>query len=145
MPSLIDFGAEATQDEILSTRRDARTGVTRGGSRRSDGLVRRRPLAKSSRREPFVLFFFSKIVYRPHAPPREHGTIRHRRTGSNGRKWPILDKIEMIDGSDDEKTTKTMLAKELQRHLARLQSITMRTGGRVVIGSTAGMPPDRAG
>jgi AMP-polyphosphate phosphotransferase len=48
-------------------------------------------------------------------------------------KWPILDKIEMIDGPIDEKTYEHDLAK-LQRHLLDLQVHHLRTGGRVVIG-----------
>ena len=48
-------------------------------------------------------------------------------------KWPILDKIEMIDGPIDEKTYEHDLEK-LQHRLLDLQTYHMRTGGRVIIG-----------
>ena len=48
-------------------------------------------------------------------------------------KWPILDKIEMIDGPIDEKTYEHELEK-LQHRLLDLQVYHMRTGGRVIIG-----------
>jgi polyphosphate kinase 2 (PPK2 family) len=48
-------------------------------------------------------------------------------------KWPILDKIEMIDGPVDEKTYEHELEK-LQHRLLDLQVYHMRTGGRVIIG-----------
>ena len=48
-------------------------------------------------------------------------------------KWPILDKIEMIDGPIDEKTYEHELEK-LQHRLLDLQVHHMRTGGRVIIG-----------
>lgn len=47
-------------------------------------------------------------------------------------KWPILDKIEMIDGPIDEKTYERELAK-LQNRLLDLQVHHIRTGGRVII------------
>jgi polyphosphate kinase 2 (PPK2 family) len=58
------------------------------------------------------------------------------RSGTGGDvmgKWPILDKIEMIDGPIDEKTYDHELAK-LQRRLLDLQVQHLRSGGRVVIG-----------
>ena len=48
-------------------------------------------------------------------------------------KWPVLDKIEMIDGPIDEKTYEHDLAK-LQHRLLDLQINHLRTGGRVIIG-----------
>jgi hypothetical protein len=48
-------------------------------------------------------------------------------------KWPLLDKIEMIDGPIDEKTYDRDLEK-LQHHLLDLQTYHLRSGGRVVIG-----------
>jgi Polyphosphate kinase 2 (PPK2) len=48
-------------------------------------------------------------------------------------KWPILDKIEMIDSPIDEKTYERDLAK-LQHRLLDLQVHHMRTGGRALIG-----------
>jgi polyphosphate kinase 2 (PPK2 family) len=47
-------------------------------------------------------------------------------------KWPILDKIEMIDGPIDEKTYEHDLEK-LQKRLLDLQIHGLRTGGRVII------------
>jgi polyphosphate kinase 2 (PPK2 family) len=47
-------------------------------------------------------------------------------------KWPILDKIEMIDGPIDEKTYDHDLEK-LQYRLLNLQAYHLRTGGRVII------------
>ena len=47
-------------------------------------------------------------------------------------KWPILDKIEMIDGPIDEKTYDHDLEK-LQYRLLDLQTHHLRTGGRVII------------
>jgi len=48
-------------------------------------------------------------------------------------KWPILDKIEMIDGPIDEKTYEKEIEK-LQHRLLDLEVHHVRTGGRVVIG-----------
>lgn len=48
-------------------------------------------------------------------------------------KWPILEKIEMIDDPIDEKDYEHALEK-LQRRLLDLQVYHIRTGGRVVIG-----------
>jgi len=48
-------------------------------------------------------------------------------------KWPILDKIERIDGPIDDKSYQQEL-EELQHHLLDLQTHHLRTGGRVVIG-----------
>ena len=47
-------------------------------------------------------------------------------------KWPVLDKIEMIDGPVDQKTYERDLLK-LQRRLLDLQTDNLRTGGRVII------------
>lgn len=47
-------------------------------------------------------------------------------------KWPILDKIEMIDGPIDETTYAHELAR-LQHRLLDLQIYYIRTGGRVII------------
>jgi len=48
-------------------------------------------------------------------------------------KWPILDKIEMIEGPIDEKDYEHEVAK-LQNRLLDLQVDHLRTGGRVIIG-----------
>ncbi|CAN5817904.1 hypothetical protein BH11PSE3_BH11PSE3_46910 [soil metagenome] len=48
-------------------------------------------------------------------------------------KWPILDKIEMIDGPVDKKDYERELEK-LQHRLLDLQTHHLRTGGRVIIG-----------
>ena len=48
-------------------------------------------------------------------------------------KWPILDKIEMIDGPVDDKDYERELEK-LQHRLLDLQVYHLRTGGRVIIG-----------
>jgi polyphosphate kinase 2 (PPK2 family) len=48
-------------------------------------------------------------------------------------KWPILDKIEMIDGPIDDKEYEHEL-EELQHRLLDLQIYHMRTGGRAIIG-----------
>jgi polyphosphate kinase 2 (PPK2 family) len=48
-------------------------------------------------------------------------------------KWPALDKIEMLEGSIDEKAYEHEL-KALQEKLLALQIHHMRTGGRVIIG-----------
>src|SRR6266567_3256022 len=64
------------------------------------------------------------------APPRRrwHDPAPEEAMG----KWPILDKIEMIDGPI-EKTYDHDLAK-LQHRLLDLQTHHLRTGGRVLIG-----------
>src|SRR5260370_21535908 len=59
-------------------------------------------------------------------------------------KWPILDKVEMIDGPIDEKTYDHDLPK-LQHHLLDLQVHHLRTGGRVVIGLDGWHAARRAG
>ena len=48
-------------------------------------------------------------------------------------KWPILDKIEMIESPIDEKDYEHDVAK-LQNRLLDLQVHHLRTGGRVIIG-----------
>lgn len=48
-------------------------------------------------------------------------------------KWPILDKIAMLDEKVDEETYERKL-KKLQNRLLDLQIHHMRTGGRVIIG-----------
>lgn len=48
-------------------------------------------------------------------------------------KWPILDRIEMLDNPMDDETYARKLRK-LQRRLLDLQVHHMRTGGRVIIG-----------
>lgn len=48
-------------------------------------------------------------------------------------KWPVLDKIEMLDGStDDDKYERDL--RKLQHRLLDLQIHHFRTGGRVIIG-----------
>ncbi len=47
-------------------------------------------------------------------------------------KWPILDKIEMIDGPIDEKEYERQL-EHLQHRLLDLQTYHVRTGGRVIV------------
>ncbi|WP_422000331.1 polyphosphate kinase 2 family protein [Reyranella sp.] len=47
-------------------------------------------------------------------------------------KWPMLDKIEMIDGPIDEKTYEDELDR-LQHRLLDLQTYHVRNGGRVII------------
>jgi AMP-polyphosphate phosphotransferase len=48
-------------------------------------------------------------------------------------KWPILDRIEMLDNPVDDETYERKL-KKLQNRLLDLQVNHMRTGGRVIIG-----------
>jgi polyphosphate kinase 2 (PPK2 family) len=48
-------------------------------------------------------------------------------------KWPMLDKIEMIDGPLDDKDYEHRL-KKLQDRLLDLQILHLRTGGRAIIG-----------
>ncbi|HEU5095344.1 MAG TPA: polyphosphate kinase [Reyranella sp.] len=48
-------------------------------------------------------------------------------------KWPVLDKIEMIDEPIDDESYEHKL-KKLQHRLLDLQVHHMRTGGRVIIG-----------
>jgi AMP-polyphosphate phosphotransferase len=48
-------------------------------------------------------------------------------------KWPVLDKIEMLDDSIDDETYDHQL-KRLQNRLLDLQVHHLRTGGRVIIG-----------
>jgi polyphosphate kinase 2 (PPK2 family) len=48
-------------------------------------------------------------------------------------KWPVLDKVEMIDGPLDDETYEKRLEK-LQHQLLDLQVHHLRTGGRTIIG-----------
>jgi len=48
-------------------------------------------------------------------------------------KWPILDKLEMIDSPIDDDTYERQL-KKLQRQLLDLHVHSLRTGGRAIIG-----------